>query len=77
MEGQLDRQRNGHNVHSYNRLSTSRPGINYLKSDFRSYCKFGNFRKGFIFTNFAYAKFVKIKSLRNGEITLSTIEIIP
>ena len=34
------------------------------------YCKFGNFREGFIFESF-----VKIKSSRNGEVTLSfTVE---
>ena len=34
-----------------------------------TYCKFGNFREGFIFAKLR--SFVKIKSSQNGEITLS------
>ena len=39
------------------------------------YCKFGIFRKGLLFIFAKLRSFVKIKSLRNGEITLSITEI--
>ena len=40
-----------------------------------SYCKFGNFREGFIFTKFAYAEFSKIKPSRNRENSLSFTDV--
>ena len=40
------------------------------------YCKFGNFHEGFIFRETSHVRsFVKIKSLGNGEITLSFTDI--
>ena len=42
------------------------------------YCKFGNFREGFIFVKLETShmrSFVKIKSLRNDEIILAFIDI--
>ena len=42
---------------------------------FGIYCKFGNFREGFIFAKLRIMRsFVKIESSRNGEITLSFTE---
>ena len=39
------------------------------------YCKFGNFREGFIFARFHMRSIVKIESSRNGKITLSITDI--
>ena len=44
-------------------------GIN----DSEAYCKFGNFCEGFIFAKLR--SFLKTKSSRNGDITLSFIDI--
>ena len=41
-----------------------------------SYCKFGNFSDGFIFAKFHGCEgLVKIKTLRNGKITLSLTDV--
>ena len=42
------------------------PSLNCCSCLCKKYCKFGNFREGFISRNFAYAKFRENKILTNG-----------
>ena len=70
LEYQVVRKSSGSVVNSKT-ISLLYPAVKFTLTD-SEYCKFGNFREGFIFAKLRY---VQIKSSRNGEITLSFTDI--
>ena len=61
----------------YNKIKNTQLCLTFIYPFIFEYCKFGNFREGFIFAKLRISRsFVKIRSSRYGEITFSFTDLI-